>query len=452
MFDIKILKSALEQLHEEKGIPQERIIDAIETALAAAYKKDYGKKGQIIRAEFDLDTGTTEFSQIKIAVDESTVRIPAEEDKEMRSANEKSKNTDTTKEENLEEDNLPIFNPERHILIEDAKKIKKNVELDEELVFPLETKDDYGRIAAQTAKQVIIQKIREAEKESVLEEYSTKKGELINGIIQRVERGNVFVEIGRVVAMLPHEEQIPGENYRQGARIKAYISDVSEGLRGVNIKLSRSHPEFLVKLFEIESPEIASGTVEIKSVAREPGSRSKVAVLAHDEKIDPIGALVGQRGVRVNTISTELAGEKIDVIEWSENPIQFVTDSLSPAKIVKIEADEENKTAKITVDEDQMSLAIGKGGQNVRLAHKLTGWSIDIEGANLDNMNNIEKNEETTNNNEKTETVNDAVKVEETKKETDEMQQAGTEKVENTAQNKIEEKISENKKEAEKNS
>ena len=379
MFDLKVLKSALEQLQEERGIPKERIIDAIETALAAAYKKDYGKKGQIIRAKFDMNTGSTEFSQIKIVVDETTVRMPLEEDEEenIKSKEEKTQKNVSDDEENV----LPLFNPERHILIEDAKKIKKNVELDEEIVFPLETKDDYGRIAAQTAKQVIMQKIREAEKETVLGEYSERKGEIINGTIQRIERGNVFVEIGRVVAMLPREEQIPGENYRQGARIRAYILDVTEGLRGINIRLSRSHPDFLAKLFEIESPEIANSVVEIKSIAREPGSRSKIAVVAHDEKIDPIGALVGQRGVRVDTVSNELSGEKIDIIEWSDDPKQFVADALSPARIQSIELNEQTKSAKIKVAEDQMSLAIGKGGQNVRLANKLTGWGIDIEGA-----------------------------------------------------------------------
>jgi len=445
MFDLKVLKSALEQLQEEKGIPKERIIDAIETALAAAYKKDYGKKGQIVRGGFDMDTGTTEFSQIKIVVDESTVRMPTEEDEEtMKIEEEKPKRVGVEKEEELEEDVLPLFNPERHILIEDAQKIKKDVELDEEIVFPLETKEDYGRIAAQTAKQVIIQKIREAEKETVLEEYSDKKGSVVNGIVQRVERGNVFVEIGRVVAMLPYEEQIPGEHYSQGARIKAYITDVSEGLRGVNIRLSRSHPDFLVKLFEVESPEIANEVVEIKFVAREPGSRSKIAVVAHDDKIDPIGALVGQRGVRVNTVSTELAGEKIDIIEWSENQKQFVADSLSPAKILKIDVNEENKTAKITVADDQMSLAIGKGGQNVRLAHKLTGWSIDIEGAENKNTEDVATVESPKTADEIEQEVEEEEIAEDIiEEETGEVRQVETEDGENTDPEEIEEEIEE---------
>jgi len=370
MLDLKVMNSALDQLEEERGIPREKIIEAIETALAAAYKKDYGKKGQIVRASFDLESGRTEFEQVKIVVDESIVRMPEEDEEE---GEEKV-------EEGEEVDVRPRFNPEHHILIEDAKKIKKGVELDEEVIFPLEMKDDYGRIAAQTAKQVIIQKIREAEKVSVLDEYEEKKGEVVSGIVQRVERGNVFVDLGRIVGLLPFEEQIPGEHYRQGGRIKVYVVDVIEGPRGVNIRLSRSHPELIKKLFEVETPEISNEIVEIKGVAREAGSRSKIAVSTKDEKVDPIGAMVGQRGIRVSTVMNELAGEKIDIIEWSADPEIFVAGALSPAKISDIEIDAEEKHAKVTVAEDQLSLAIGKGGQNVRLAAKLTGWKIDIEG------------------------------------------------------------------------
>jgi len=365
MIDLKTFNSALEQLEEERGIPKEQIIEAIEQALAAAYKKDYGKKGQIVRARFDLDSGKTEFEQVKIVVDEETIRIPVGEGEE----------------EIIEEDDMrPRFNPEHHILIDDARKIKKDVGLEEEMVFPLEAKEDYGRIAAQTAKQVIIQKIREAEKVSVLGEYSEKVGEVVTGIVQRVERGNVFVDLGRTVGLLPLEEQIPREHYRQGGRIKVYVVDAIEGPRGINIRLSRSHPELLKELFKIEAPEIASGVVEIKSVAREAGARSKVAVHSNDEKVDPVGSMVGQRGVRVSTVMNELAGEKIDIIEWSEDPATFVAGSLSPARITDIELNTEERSAHVVVSDDQLSLAIGKGGQNVRLAAKLTGWKIDIEG------------------------------------------------------------------------
>jgi len=364
MLDLKVFNSALDQLETEKGVSREKIIEAIEQALAAAYKKDYGKKGQIVRSHFDIASGKTEFEQVKIVVDASTVRMPEEEEPE----------------EGDSQDLRPRFNAEHHILIDDARKIKKGVALDEEVIFPLEAKDDYGRIAAQTAKQVIIQKIREAERQAILTEFVGRTDDVVSGSIQRIERGNVFVDLGRTVGILPYEEQIPGEHYRQGGRIKAYVLSVAEGPRGVNVRLSRSHPEFLKKLFAVEAPEIAHAVVEIKSVAREPGARSKIAVISHDPKVDPIGACVGQRGVRVTTVMNELAGEKIDIIEWSEDVSRFISSSLSPAKISDIVIEEANHRARVTVSEDQMSLAIGRGGQNVRLAAKLTGWRIDIEG------------------------------------------------------------------------
>jgi len=366
MMDLKVLKSALEQLEEERKIPREKIIDAIEQALAAAYRRDYGKKGQIVRARFDLDTGATDFLQVKIIADETTVKDPIEED--------------SSEEERLKdaEDIRERYNPEHHIFLEDAKKIKKDAVLGEEIVFPLETKDDYGRIAAQSAKQVIIQRIREAEKFSILEEYSDKQGTIISGIVQRMERGNAFLDLGRTTAILPMEEQIPGEFYRRGERIRAYLYAVEETPRGINIKLSRTHPRFIEELFKLESPEIANGVVLIKAVAREAGSRSKIAVSSTDQHVDPIGACVGQRGVRVSTVIQELSGEKIDIIEWSEDPKRFVADSLSPARVTSVLIDETERQARVEVAEDQLSLAIGKGGQNVRLANKLTGWRIDI--------------------------------------------------------------------------
>ena len=375
MFDIKVFNSALAQLEEERGIPREKIMDAIEQAVAAAYKKDYGKKDQIVRAYFDAETGSVSFEQIKIVVDDTTVRMPSEEDNV-------SEETRTTVENAAEEseDILPLFNPERHILIEDAMRMKKDIVVGDEMVFPLESKDDYGRIAAQTAKQVIIQKIREAEKESVMGEYSDRTGDIVSGTVQRVERGTVFVDLDRATGIIPHEEQIPTEHYRQGMRVRAYMYDVAETPRGVSIRLSRSHPEFLRKLFEMEAPEVANGIVELKSIAREPGSRSKVAVYSTDPHVDPIGACVGQRGMRVSTVMNELAGEKIDIILWDENPERFVASALSPARVIGIEIDIDRRAAKVTVPSDQLSLAIGKGGQNARLAVKLTGWNIDIVG------------------------------------------------------------------------
>lgn len=363
MFDLKVIHSVLGQLEEERGIPKEKIIEAIEASLATAYKKEYGKRGQIVRATFDINTGVTEFLQVKIVVDDTLViDIPeGEEIPEMAPDDERMR-----------------FNSEHHIWIEDARKIKKDVQLDEEMLFPLEPKDDFGRIAAQTAKQVIIQKIREAEKTSVLSEYGKREGEIVSGTVQRIERGTIFVDMGRAVGILPFEEQIRSEHYKQGERIRAFLFRVEESPRGVFLKLSRSHPKFLEKLFEIEAPEIANKIVEVKAVAREAGSRSKIAVMSNDSHIDPIGSMVGQRGVRVSTVTSELGGEKIDIIEWSSDPKKFIADSLSPAQVAKITLDEETKTATVEVNDDQQSLAIGKGGQNVRLAAKLVGWKIDI--------------------------------------------------------------------------
>lgn len=367
MLDLKVLRSALEQLEEERKIPKEKIIEAIEQALAAAYKKEYGKRGQIIRAKFDVDTGTTQFFQIKKVVDDTMVRIVPEGEEEIE--------TDVDPA-----DERVRYNEEHHIFLEDARKIKKGVELDEEIIFPLETKEDFGRIAAQTAKQVIIQRIREAERSSILDEYGTKEGEIINGVVQKIERGTLYVDFNRATGIMPFEEQIPTERYSRGERIRAYLYLVEETPRGVNLRLSRTHPKFLSKLFEMEAPEVASGVVEIKAIAREPGSRSKIGVHSNDEHVDPVGSCVGQRGVRVTTVMNELGGEKIDIIPWSEEPSVFVANALSPAHVLDIQINAEEHKAMIEVADDQLSLAIGKGGQNVRLAAKLTGWRIDIKG------------------------------------------------------------------------
>lgn len=362
MFDLKVINSVLGELEEVRGIPRASIIEAIEAALATAYKKEYGKKGQIIRTTFDPNTGETNFFQVKIAVDDS--RVIFDENEEIKEGDERD-----------------LYNTEHHILLEDARKIKKDAQLDEEIIFPIESKGDYGRIAAQTAKQVITQKIREAEKTSVVAEFGKREGQIVNGSVQRVERGNIFVDMGRATGLLPYEEQIPGERFGQGERVRAYLYRVEESPRGVFLRLSRSHPKFIEKLFEAEAPELANGTVVIKAIAREAGYRSKIAALAVDSHIDPVGALVGQRGVRVSTVMSELRGEKIDIIEWSAEPKKFIEEALSPAKILNIEINEAEKSAVVNVSEDQQSLAIGKGGQNVRLAAKLTGWRIDIQSA-----------------------------------------------------------------------
>ena len=353
MLDIKALKIALEQLEQEKKIGHEKVVDAVEKSLAAAYQKEYGKRGQIVRCQINFDTGETQFEQIKIVVDETTVRMPVEGEEEVYEPI-------IPEGENVE-GLLPRYNEERHILLTTAKLLKKNAELGEEIVFPLDNQDDFGRIAAQTAKQVIVQKLREAERESIVGEFTDKESTIVSGIVQRIERGTAFIDLGRTTAILPFEEQIPSERLRPGERLRAYLFSIEEGFRGLSIRLSRTHPKFLIELFKNESAEIAAGSVEIVAVAREP-----------------IGACVGQRGVRVSAITDELSGEKIDVIEWSPDARRFIATALSPAKALSIELNEEDKKAVVTVAPEEQSLAIGKGGQNVRLAAKLTGWKIDI--------------------------------------------------------------------------
>ncbi len=373
MFDLKVINAVLGEMEEERGIPRERMIDAIEQSLATAYKKEFGKRGQIITCKFDLDGGGTVFNQVKIVVDESMLKpelADGEEEPEEEEADE-------------EGEKKVRFDEEKHIMLSTARMIKRDAEIGDELSFPLESKDDFGRIAAQTAKQVIMQKIREAEKDSALSEFGQKAGDIVTGFAQRFERGNLYVDLGRVTAIMPYEEQIPGERFKPGERIRALLLAVEETPRGIFLKLSRSHPDFLVHLFTVEAPELQSGAVEVKAIAREAGGRSKIAVYAHDQHIDPVGSLVGQRGVRVSTVMSELGGEKIDIIEWSEDPVTFIEDALSPAQIKEVriitEPDEENRGhVEVEVSSDQQSLAIGRGGQNVRLAAKLTGWKIDI--------------------------------------------------------------------------
>ena len=374
MFDLKVIHAVLGEMEEERGIPRERMIDAIEQSLATAYKKEFGKRGQIITCKFDLEAGATVFSQIKIVVDESMLKP------ELADGEEEVEEEETEDEEG---EKKIRFDEEKHIMLSTAKMIKRDTNVGDELVFPLESKDDFGRIAAQTAKQVIMQKIREAEKDSALSEFGQKAGDIVMGFAQRFERGNLYVDLGRVTAIMPYEEQIPGERFKPGERIRALLLAVEETPRGIFLKLSRSHPDFLVSLFAIEAPELQSGAVEVKAIAREAGGRSKIAVYAHDQHIDPVGSLVGQRGVRVSTVMSELGGEKIDIIEWSPEQIEFIEDALSPAQVLKIkiisEPDADNRGhAEVEVSPDQQSLAIGRGGQNVRLAAKLTGWKIDI--------------------------------------------------------------------------
>lgn len=385
MLDLKTINSVLGEF-EDRGITRETMMEAIESAMATAYKKEYGKRGQVIRAMLDMNSGTVGFEQVKTIVDDTMVRFPNEEELAEEEAAPIRTYFPHEGEEEVAEGELPRYDAEKHMLLEDAKRIKRDAELGGEIVFPLEPQDDFGRIAAQTAKQVVIQKIREAEKLSILEEFGHKKGEVVSGIVQRVERGAIFIDLGRATGIIPYEEQIPGERYRPGERIAAYLYNVDEGFRGVYLRLSRSHPKFLIKLFEMEAPELASGALEVKGIAREAGARTKIAIASVDPHVDPVGSLVGQRGVRVSTVMGALGGERIDIIEWSEDQAAFIKEALSPATVMNVELDEEGHRATVTVSEDQQSLAIGRGGQNVRLAAKLTGWNIDIASTGGENV------------------------------------------------------------------
>ena len=379
---MKNFTSAISQIAEEKGIALEKVIDSIETAIAAAYKKDYGEKGQLIKAKLDPKTGQAKFWQVKLVVTEDM--IYSEEELEKLKMESK---------EEIEKEKKVRFNPERHIILKEAKKIKPKIKAEEELEIPLKTKDDYGRIAAQTAKQVILQKIREAERETIFDEYKSKEGEIVSGIIQRIEGRNIFVDIGKTLGILSKEEQVFAEFYKPGQRLKFYILKVEDTPRGPAVFLSRVYPKLVSKLFELEVPEIAQGQVVIKSIAREPGARSKIAVESTEENIDPIGSAVGQRGTRVMAVINELGGEKIDIIEYSEEPEEFIANSLSPAKVLEVKIMPKGK-ALCLVPEDQLSLAIGKEGQNVRLAAKLTGWKIDVRSSESAEEEKKEKKEE----------------------------------------------------------
>lgn len=368
MFDLKSLKKAIDQISEEKGLDPAQVMEAIESSIAAAYKKEYAKRGDVVKCRFDLKTGDLKFWQVKTVVDETTVRIV--EDEEVPAGADFGAPVD-------DEEKLPRYNPDRHIMLPEAQQVKKDAQLGEDLEFPLETKEEFGRIAAQTAKQVILQRLREAERTSVLKEFHNKQGEIVSGIVQRFDRGNVYIDLGRATGVMFYNETIQGEHYRQGERLRFYVLAVQEDARVPGIVLSRSHPKFVSKLFQLEVPEINEGVVEIKMIAREPGSRSKIAVQSKAEGVDPVGSCVGQRGTRVMSVSNELGQEKIDIIEWSEDISKFIANSLSPAKTTSVETSD-HREAKAFVPEDQLSLAIGKGGQNVRLAAKLTGWKIDV--------------------------------------------------------------------------
>jgi N utilization substance protein A len=373
--DLKSFASAIAQIAEEKALPQEKVVETTEQALAAAYKKEYGQKGQIIKAKLDPKSGTVNFWQVKIVVDDLMIYSEAELE-ELKNKTEAELEAEEAAAEG--EVKKVRFNPEKHIMLDEARKIEKTVEPGSELVFPLETKTDFGRIASQTAKQVVLQKLREAERVGIMEEFKSREGDIISGIIQRVESSGLYLDIGKTLGYLPREEQVRGEFYRSGQRLKVFVLKVEESPRGPFILLSRAYPKLISKLFELEVPEISSGQVEIKSIAREAGSRTKVSVASLAEGVDPIGAMVGQRGVRVSAVISELGGEKVDIIEYSDNNEKYIANALSPAKVIEVRIQPRN-TALVVVPSDQLSLAIGRAGQNVRLAAKLTGWKIDVK-------------------------------------------------------------------------
>ncbi|PID51948.1 MAG: transcription termination/antitermination protein NusA [Candidatus Moraniibacteriota bacterium] len=382
---------AMTALAEEKGIDVDSVMETVETAIAAAYKKEYGKRGQNIRAELNSVSGDMKFYLVKEVVDETT-REFIDPDAET----EAEEVQDIIVDDDIEEEKKSRFNPERDITVEDAKKKYGEVELGETVEEELPAYTDFGRVAAQTAKQVIIQRVREAERNAMYAEYKEKEGEIINGTVQRVEGKNVFVDLGKSIGVLFPREQVRGERYNIGQRVKVYVESVELDPKGPGIKLSRVHPELIRRLFELEVPEIFAGSVDLKAVAREAGSRSKIAVYTEEDGVDPIGSCVGQKGTRVNAIIDELGGEKIDIIEWSDDAEEYITAALSPATVLSVEIDDETQKATVVVPDDQLSLAIGKRGQNVRLAVKLTGWDIDVISADESRVpgKDVEINEE----------------------------------------------------------
>jgi N utilization substance protein A len=333
------LNFVIDQVGKDKGIDRKVIIEALEQAVLTASRKKYGHQGEI-EVHYNEEAGEVELFLFKQVVEEVT-------------------------------------NPETEISMEEAQELDSEAQIGDSLGVKLNT--DFGRIGAQTAKQVIIQKVRDAERENIYNDFKDRKGDLISGAVQRLEKGNVFINIGRAEAVLPVKEQIPGEVYRQGERIRAYILEVQKNSKGPQIFLSRTHPGFVSKLFELEVPEVSEGVIKIISAAREPGERAKISVYSSNRDVDPVGACVGMRGSRVQSVVQELRGERIDIIPWSQDQAKYVCNALAPAKISRVYIDEENRHMEVVVPDDQLSLAIGKKGQNVRLASKLTGWKIDIK-------------------------------------------------------------------------
>lgn len=380
------IEQAIRQICEEKGLSYESVLDAIEAALAAAYRKDFGEKNQNVEAEFNPEDGAVRVFDVKTVVEDMDLEELERLEEERRARGEElARHIEEAREKgeslpavSIDDEPGPRFNPKTEIMITEAKALKGDAELEEVIRTELPVMGEFGRMAAMTAKQVITQKLREAEREIVFNEYKEHEGQLIIGSVQRREGRILLIDIGRATGILRAEDQVPTERYNSGDRMKFYVRQVGLSARGPEILLSRTSPELVHKLFEIEIPEVSDGIVKIKALAREPGSRSKVAVHTDDDSIDPIGACIGQRGTRIQTIIGELGGEKVDIIEWNDDPSAFIANALSPAKIDSVNLDETVKAATVHVPADQLSLAIGKGGQNVRLAAQLSGWKINI--------------------------------------------------------------------------
>lgn len=372
------ITKAIQALCAEKNLSEVSVMETIELALAAAYRKDFGNKQQNIKVKFDAETGDMKVWDEKIVVEDVAEEILLAAQEELTGLREKAREEERelTEEETA---HLPKFNPKTEIMLAEAKKIDKKVELGDMMEIPLEIPRDFGRMAAQTAKQVIIQKIREAERNLVFGDFKNQEGEIVVGTIQRAEARKVLVDLGKITALLPAEEQSPNDRYRPGSRMKFLVRRVDMGVRGPEVVVSRAHPDFVKNIFMEEIPEVTNGVIQIKGVAREAGFRSKVAVYTADQSIDPIGSCIGQRGSRITTIIEELGGEKIDVVEFSSDDKKYIMNALSPAKARSLTLDQDNKTAQVLVPTEQFSLAIGRGGQNVRLASELTGWKINVQ-------------------------------------------------------------------------
>ena len=367
------LQEAIQQICEEKNISVDSVLETIEAALAAAFRKDFGEKNQNIKVNFDIVSQAMDVYDIKTVVEDMDLDELEKQREEYEAKREAG--------EEIDESEVKRFNPKTEIMLSEAREIKPKAKIGDEIKTKLEVPAEFGRMAAQTAKQVIIQRLREAERENIFSEFKEKEGTIVMAVVQRREGWMVYLDIGHTMAAMNQDGQVMSEKYNSGQRLRVYIVSVEMTPKGPEILVSRTHTDLVKELFKSEVPEINSGIVEIKAIAREAGMRSKLAVSSNQEHIDPVGSCVGQRGTRVQTIITELGGEKIDIIEWHKDHEKFIINALSPAKVESLKLNEKEKTALVKVKDDQLSLAIGKNGQNVRLAAKLTGWRIDIEGA-----------------------------------------------------------------------